>query len=132
MPIRILEYVVRVWHRFGQEHPHEPRPVVIPVVLSHVPRGWSDATSLWDLVAPHPESIAGLADLVPKFRIVVQDLSAWTNEDIRTRVLADFPRLALWALRDARDAPRLLKNLEAYGPRPRPGECRSPLPEKKR
>jgi hypothetical protein len=40
--------------------------------------------------------------------MVVQDLSRWSNDDIRGRVLAAFPQLALWVLRDAKHATQLL------------------------
>ena len=66
------------------------------------------------MLEPHPDSLPGAAPHVPRFSIIVQELSAWSDEDIRHRVLAAFPRLALWALRDARDSDRLPARLHLW------------------
>ncbi len=114
MPVRMNEYVARIWSRRLRETAVPRFPVVIPVVLTHAPGGWNAPVALWDLLEPNPDSIPGLAPHVPRFSILVQDLSAWNDEEIRQRVLAAFPRLALWVLRDAREPDRLHARLHLW------------------
>src|SRR5882672_10827516 len=35
MPLRLLRYMTKIWSRFAQDHPREPLPVIIPLVLHH-------------------------------------------------------------------------------------------------
>src|SRR5690606_1704432 len=104
MPLRMLAYLVRIWERFRKEHEKDPLPPVIPALITHAPGGWSAPRSFHEMFAPAPESIEGLALLVPSFSLLVEDLAQLTNDDIKGKALAAFPSLALWALRDARDA----------------------------
>jgi hypothetical protein len=105
MPLRMVEYIVRIWSKYTREHAGPRVPAVVPIVLSQAPRGWTAPASVADCLLPHPP---GLGDLVLQQSMVVQDLSQWSNEDIRGRVLAAFPQLALWVLRDAKQATQLL------------------------
>jgi hypothetical protein len=114
MPTRMHEYVVQIWAKFRGDHSTRHQPPVIPIVLSHAPGGWTEPTTLWDFVDPHPTTLPGLAPFVPSFSILVHDFSEWTDDEIKRRVLAAFPRLALWALRDARDPDRLVANLQRW------------------
>jgi hypothetical protein len=66
------------------------------------------------LFEPDPKSIAGLAEIVPRFSLLVEDLAHLSNEDLKGRALAAFPKLALWVLRDARDTEQLLGNLSHW------------------
>jgi hypothetical protein len=111
MPLRIYLYVGRIWERFRKEHPDEPPPLIVPVVVSHAPGGWSAPRSLHEMFEPNPVTIPGLAELVPNFVLTIVDLAHLSNEEIKARALAAFPTLALWALRDARDHVQLLANL---------------------
>lgn len=70
---------------------------------------------MWDLVSPDPSAVASISGFVPRFSVLVEDLGEWSNEAIKQRVMAAFPRLALWALRDARDPRRLVENLAHWG-----------------
>ena len=115
MPLRTLVYLVRIWERFRKEHETEPLPVILPAVVSHAPRGWTAPRSFHEVFEPNPTAIPGLADLVPSFTLLVEDLAHLSNDEIKARALAAFPTLALWALRDARDGRQLLKNLGAWG-----------------
>jgi hypothetical protein len=110
MTYRVLRYITRIWDRY-LEQVGEPLPLIIAVVISHAPGGWTAPVRLHDLISPEPASIDGVEKLVPGFEICVEDLSHLTNEQLRDRALAAFPKLVLWALRDARDAARLDRNL---------------------
>jgi hypothetical protein len=111
----MLIYCVRVLERFHKDHPDDPLPVLVPALVTHAPGGWTAPRSFHEMFEPDPRSIPGLAELVPSFSLLIEDLAHLTNDDIKARALAVFPSLALWALRDARDAHRLLDNLGHWG-----------------
>ncbi len=88
-----------------------PLPLIIPVLVSHAPGGWSAPRAFHELLATDPATILELAQHVPSFTLLVEDLVHLSNEELRDRVLAAFPKLALWFLRDGRDLDRLFANL---------------------
>ncbi|MEM6989942.1 MAG: hypothetical protein AAF721_05580, partial [Myxococcota bacterium] len=53
---------------------------------------------------------------MPDFEYGVDDLHRASDEQLRQRALDDLPRVALWLLRDARDAEVLLSRLADYAP----------------
>lgn len=116
MPLRMLVYLVRIWERFRKEHEHAPLPAIVPLVVAHAPEGWRAPRTFHSMFEPEPATIPGLAQLVPSFAIVVEDLSTVTNDEIRSFAMAAFPMLVLWALRDARTADRLLQSLPQWTP----------------
>ncbi len=83
MPLRVLEYMVAIWGRYLKEHPNtEYYPLVIPVVVNSGPntRRWNYTTELADRIGTDAGVRARLGDLVPRFRILVDDL-AWIDLD---------------------------------------------------
>jgi hypothetical protein len=110
MSYRVLRYITRIWDRH-LEQVGEPLPLILAVVVSHAPGGWTAPVRLHDLISPAPASIDGVEPLVPGLEILVEDLAHLSNEDLHDRALAAFPKLVLWALRDARDAAQLERNL---------------------
>jgi predicted transposase/invertase (TIGR01784 family) len=110
MSYRVLRYVTRIWDRH-LEQVGEPLPLIIAIIVSHAPGGWTAPVRLHDLISPAPASIDGVEALVPGFEILVEDLAHLSNEDLQDLALAAFPKLVLWALRDARDAAQLERNL---------------------
>jgi predicted transposase YdaD len=108
MPLRILSYEIRVWDRIRKETPTQRLPPVIPVVISHVPGGWTTSRCFDDMLDPRVLAIPGLAALVPRFSLIIEDLAHFTDDELKARSLAAFQKLALWLLRDARDPARLL------------------------
>jgi hypothetical protein len=61
-------------------------------------------------------ALSELAALVPRFSMLVDDLTRLSNDDLAARSLPAFPKLALWLLRDARDSARLLDSFDAWIP----------------
>ena len=114
MPLRVLTYQVRIWNRGHSEQPHATLAPVIAVVISHVPGGWTDARAFHDLFAPSVLAVPGLPVLMPQFSLVIEDLAHLSNDELKARSLATFPKLALWLLRDARDPARLLASFDAW------------------
>jgi predicted transposase/invertase (TIGR01784 family) len=114
MPLRTLTYETRIWDRFHKDRPGERLPPIIAVVISHVPGGWTAARSFEDLFDPSVMAIPGLLALIPRFSLVIADLSRMSNEDLKARSLAAFQKLALWLLRDARDPVCLLESFGTW------------------
>jgi hypothetical protein len=116
MPLRMLSYQSRIWDRCVKQHPRTRLAPVIAVLVSHVPGGWTTARAFEDLFDPDVLALSGLAALVPRFSMIVDDLMQLTNGDLAARSLAAFQKLALWLLRDGRDAARLLHSFDAWIP----------------
>lgn len=111
MPLRMLSYMVRIWQRHRNEKPRAALPAIIAVMIVHAGTRPAGPTRLHELVVPRPDRIPGLSELVPSFRIIVDDISAATDAQLRTRALATFPKLVLWLLRESRDRGGLLRGL---------------------
>jgi len=116
MPLRMISYQNRIWDRFVEEHPGAPLAPVIAVLVSHVPGGWTAARAFKELFDPAVMALSGLIALVPRFSMIVDDLAQLSNDDLATRPLPAFPKLALWLLRDARDSARLVASFDAWIP----------------
>jgi hypothetical protein len=78
--------------------------------------GWRAARAFEELFDPDVMAVSGLAELVPRFSLIVEDLMQLSNADLAARLLAAFPKLALWLLRDARDPAGLLASFDAWIP----------------
>jgi len=116
MPLRMLSYQNRIWDRFVKDHPRARLPPVIAVLVSHVPGGWTAARAFEELFDPAVMARSDLAALVPRFSMIVEDLSRLPDDDLVARPLGTFPKLALWLLRDARAPARLLDSFEFWIP----------------
>lgn len=114
MPLRGLSYQVRIWERSRKEQPQAWLPPIIAVVVSHAPGGWTTSRSLADMLDPAVRALPGLAALVPRFSLLVEDLTNLSDADLEVRSLAAFQKLALWLLRDARDPVRLLDSFGTW------------------
>lgn len=113
MPLRMLGYEVRIWELYRKDH-SGPLPVIIPIVISHDPAGWTAPTSFHALLEPPVESITGLPKYVPSFELHIEDLIEIDDERLRSWQLATFATLTLWMLRDARDPVRLRRSFPEW------------------
>jgi hypothetical protein len=102
MPLRVLGYQTRIWERHWRQHPGEPLPPIVPIVISHDPRSWNAPSELAELLPSSAREHSALRAVTPNFRGIVDDLSRLSDAELRDRALDTFPTLALWALRDAR------------------------------
>jgi predicted transposase YdaD len=114
MPLRTLAYQNRIWDRFRREQPGAPLPPVIAVVVCHVRGGWTHARAIEELFDRDVLAIPGVAPLVPRCEMIVEDLAHRSNDELKARALAAVPKVALWLLRDARDPVRLLSNFDVW------------------
>lgn len=113
MPLRVLGYELRIWEQFRAEVRGGPRPAIIPVVIAHVPGGWTEPTVFGAL---YPSAVRGAAldHLLPQFEVCLVDLAHTTDAEIRAWTLDVFQQIALVLLRDARDRLRLDATLDAW------------------
>ncbi|PRQ08934.1 Rpn family recombination-promoting nuclease/putative transposase [Enhygromyxa salina] len=114
MPLRMLTYLGLACERHIKKKKGGPLPLIIPVVISHAPGGWTAATTFGELFDPHPASVPGVARLIPSFSLLIEDLSTRTDEDLRDWAQSAFPRVALWLLRDGRDGEELLRSFDQW------------------
>src|SRR5437868_2684538 len=103
MPLRMLSYQVRLWGRCVKEQSGAWLPPAFAVLVSHVLGGWTDPRAFEELFDPEVMAISEVAGLVPRFSMIVEDLTQQLNDELATRSLGAFQKLALWLLRDARD-----------------------------
>jgi hypothetical protein len=117
MPLRMLGYQTRLWERLLKVHAGEPwLSPILGVLVSHPPGGWASARAFEELLAPEVLAVPGLAALVPRCSMVIEDLTARSDAELRARALPAFQQVALWLLRDAREPARLLRGFDGWGP----------------
>jgi hypothetical protein len=120
MCLRGLGYQVRNWERYRKQHKTGPLPVIIPVVISHDPDGWTAPTSFHDLFDLGPlgplDSLPELARFVPNFLLRVEDLITIDDEQLKRWQLATFAQLTLQLLielfREILDSPNGVHEIE--------------------
>jgi predicted transposase/invertase (TIGR01784 family) len=114
MPLRMLGYGGRIWERRSRAHPGELLPPIVPIVISHDPRGWRGPCEFFEIVSPVIRQHELLRAVTPQFRCIVDDLSRLSDQDLKARALGAFPTLVLWALRDARTPGQILETLDHW------------------
>jgi predicted transposase/invertase (TIGR01784 family) len=118
VPLRLLRYLVNILEKHvadaaGKKSPL-PLPLVIPVVLHHSDKGWTGPTRLGDLFDPQVLANPALRPFIPDFGFCLDDISHISDQQLRQRSLSAASTLTLWALRDARNAGRILDTLEHF------------------
>jgi hypothetical protein len=115
MGLRLLRYKLRVWDDWLAAHPRAKRiPPIIAVVVYHGATGWSAATAFEDLLELDDDARAALAPYVPRFRFILDDLTAASDAALRSRAMSAFARLVLWMLKHAREPGHVLGDLEPW------------------
>ena len=74
MPLRLLDYMTRIWLRHSEQH-GLPLPPVIPFVLHQGPGAWTVSTAFADMIAFPPGLEAHLTPHVPHFSHALLDLT---------------------------------------------------------
>ncbi len=115
MAFRLLRYMVRVWEAHLARHPDARRlPAILPVVLHHSDTGWKASVAFEELLDLDPEALAAMAEHIPRFRFVLDDISAEPDEALRARAMTALGRLVLWCLRHGRQPKELVRRLSGW------------------
>ena len=94
-----FKYIVRIYEQFLREQPDaEVLPVILPVVLAHGERPWSEAKTFVELLALDPELEEALRPYIPDFCFILDDLSEEPDEALRRRAMTAAARTVLFAL----------------------------------
>jgi predicted transposase YdaD len=118
MPFRLLRYMVRIWDRWladrgGQEHP-KTLPAIVPVVLAHAEGGWTAPVSMQELYGIAPDILHAVQEHLPRFEMVLDDLSCQSDEELRAKAHAGLGLLALFLMRWSRNGTELLERLAEW------------------
>jgi len=117
MPFRLLSYMVRIWSSYLAEHPDAKRlPAILPAVLHHSDTGWTSARAFEELLDIDDDIRSAIAEYVPRFRFLLDDLSREPEEALRARAMSAFGRLVLLCLQNARNPEQLLAQLGRWAP----------------
>ncbi|WP_394843657.1 Rpn family recombination-promoting nuclease/putative transposase [Pendulispora brunnea] len=99
MALRLLEYALRVWRRWLDEHPGGKIPLLICLVLHHGEGGWSGPPELSSMFDASSSAIEATREFIPHFRYILDDLTALSVEVLAGRtihVLGRLVQIALW------------------------------------
>ncbi len=103
MPLRMLQYEIRIWEAHLAKHPDAAKlPVILPIVLHHGDGGWRAAVAFEELLDIESELLAAIGTYVPRFQFVLDDLAATSDDAIRARAMSALGRFVLWCLKHAR------------------------------
>jgi hypothetical protein len=105
MAFRLLCYLVAIWKGYRAQHPRARRlPAILPVVVHHSPTGWTAPVAFEDVLDADAELLAAFGPHVPRFRFLLDDLSAQTDADLRARTqMTAGGRIAILSLKHGRD-----------------------------
>ncbi len=105
MAFRLLCYLVAIWKAYRAQHPRARKlPAILPIVVHHSPTGWTAPVAFEDVLDADAELLAAFGPHVPRFRFVLEDLSARTDGDLRARTaMTAGGRVALLSLKHGRD-----------------------------
>jgi hypothetical protein len=73
------------------------------------PASWTAEVSFEALLDVDAEVLSEIAAHVPRFRVVLDDLSAQSDEALQSRAMSALGRLSLWCLKTSRDTEQLLE-----------------------
>lgn len=105
MPLRLLTYTTRIWeHWLEKNKSARTIPPVLSVVLHHSANGWSAPVELTELYDADPDFIRAAGPHLPKLQLLLDDLPAVSDDELRARATSAFVRLVLLLLKHSRDS----------------------------
>lgn len=112
MLLRLLEYMTRIWRAFLVEHPKATRlPPIVPVVRHHSKRGWHVARRFEELIDLDEGIRETLTEFIPRFGIVLDDISSMDDAVLKQRAMTALGRLVFYLFRHARSPEQLFEGL---------------------
>jgi hypothetical protein len=115
MAFRMLRYMMRIWESWLAEHRGARRlPPIVPVVLAHAESRWSAPTSMIELYDISAPALDAIAQHLPSFSFVLDDLRVVEDEELKARPMRVLGRIALLLLRHGRDARGLIRRLRSW------------------
>jgi hypothetical protein len=104
------------WERWLKPHPKaRALPPVVPVLVSHAPGGWRAPVVLEEILAVDGPTFEALRPHVPLFRMVLDDLTAASDQELHARSMTTMGKLALGLLKHARRFDGLLDEVQCWG-----------------
>ncbi len=113
MGYRLLCYMTEIWKQWlgCKENQKAKRlPAILPMVLFHGEHPWSSSLEFLDLIDLDAADKADVADYMPCFRFLLDDLSQVPEEVLQRRTLTPQGRLTLALLQQV----RYLKELRSF------------------
>jgi len=117
MPLRVLEYMLRIWdeHLRAPENDGAVRvPPIVPIVFHHSHSGWTAPTAFRDVLAMPADVRDLLEPHLPSFELILDDLSRESDDALRARILTALGHAALVCLTRVRGAHDVLSVLDQY------------------
>ncbi len=112
MTYRLLAYMVRIWGKYRSDNPNAKKlPAILPVVLHHSEQGWTRATSFEEELDLDEETLNLVAEHIPRFRFLLEDISHQEDDALRERAMTALARLGLFCLKNGRRPDHLLAEL---------------------
>ena len=102
--LQMLGYLWRIWIDRSQKREATALPPIIPILVSHADGGWTGPLRFSDLFGDTLARFPELADFVPDFVAVLEDLQQRDDASLRAVALQPGVVLTLVALRDGRRA----------------------------
>jgi hypothetical protein len=105
MAFRLLCYLIAIWKGYRADHPRAKKlPAILPIVVHHSPTGWTAPVAFEQLLDADTNLLAALGPHVPRFRFILDDLSAQSDADLRARSqMTPGGRVAILSLKHGRD-----------------------------
>jgi predicted transposase YdaD len=112
MILRMGSYMWRQWERLVRDQPSLERlPPILPILIHHSETGWTAATCFEDIIQTGEPARAALLPFIPRFRMLLCDLSPGRSSGLANEALTALGQVVLWSLSVAGDDERLQKEI---------------------
>ncbi|MFO0985207.1 MAG: Rpn family recombination-promoting nuclease/putative transposase [Planctomycetota bacterium] len=114
LPLRVYVYQGQIWQWWLREHPQARHlPMLVTVVLQHDHRS-RRGRSFGELFDRRSAGFTLLQAHFPEFHLLIDNLSAQQDEAIRARSMTALVKIALLALKHARDSADLMERIVGW------------------
>jgi hypothetical protein len=99
MPLRISAYIQRMWARWRLDHPDEPLPIVLPIVVHQGPGPWTGPRSIADMLGADQALLDEVGPFMPGLKLALLDLGALPPAAVAALSAPAFLRVSLTLMR---------------------------------